>query len=230
MSPQVPLRTGPRKTQRAHAIIYADIKGFTSALASIESRPDESRRRAMSKFVTAWAAFRDALVRPTPSDPFARFYLANRVGDAFIILVFTQNASVWMRYVTEHLHGHFESVRKVMKQLDPDSDPRLKVSAYTDADQRVRYYETEVMAPQVIGNMTIARRDFFCTAINKCARMDTMPEADHSLLLCNKHVRDFLVDACPSLEITAFRPLGTRPLHGFADAEAIYSLPADAIG
>jgi hypothetical protein len=101
-----------------------------------------------------------------------------------------------------------------MQKIDPGLAPHLKVSMYTTPEKRVAYYETDVISDEVMGHMTISRRDFFSTAINRCARMDAFPAADTSELVCNQAIRNLLVREA-SVSPREFRSLGLKALRGF---------------
>jgi class 3 adenylate cyclase len=212
----------PRR-RTARAVLYADIRGFTSTLDRLESAPDGAER--MTEYLAAWQRFRDALVRDTE---FNRFYLANRVGDAFVLLVFERDARRWYAFVREHLSGRFEDFAAAVRALDPSADPHLKVSLYSNADKKVVYYETAVMSDELVGGYSIARRDFLCTAINKCARLDALPEADTSELLCNEGAFAWLSGE-GAVEAGRFTDLGERELRGFRERERVYALPRGLI-
>ena len=203
-----------RKTHPASAMLYADIKGFTSMMSRLEALRPDIRARRMRRFVKAWGEFRDALIRPKPKRKFSGFYLANRVGDAFIVLVFPTDPKIWLEYVRGYLPAKFGKLAKVMQKIDPGLAPHLKVSMYTTPEKRVAYYETDVISDEVMGHMTISRRDFFSTAINRCARMDAFPAADTSELVCNQAIRNFLVRE-GSISPREFRSLGLKALRGF---------------
>jgi hypothetical protein len=202
-----------RKTHPASAMLYADIKGFTSMMSRLEALSPDVRARRMRRFVKAWGEFRDALIRPKPKRKFSGFYLANRVGDAFIVLVFPADPKVWLEYVRGYLPDKFGKLARVMERIHPGLTPHLKVSMYTTPEKRVAYYETDVISDEVMGHMTISRRDFFSTAINRCARMDAFPAADTSALICNQGVRDFLVKEA-AVSPREFRNLGLKTLRG----------------
>ena len=203
-----------RKTHPASAMLYADIKGFTAMMSRLEALRPEVRARRMRRFVKAWGEFRDALIRPRPKRKFSGFYLANRVGDAFIVLVFPADPKTWLEYLRGYLPTKFGKLAKVMQGIDPGLTPHLKVSMYTTPEKRVAYCETDVTSDEIMGHMTISRRDFFSTASNRCARMDAFPAADTSALVCNQAIRDFLVKEA-AVSPREFRSLGLKTLRGF---------------
>jgi class 3 adenylate cyclase len=220
------MTTSPDQTVRrrhAAAVLYADICGFTALLDHLESEPDGAVR--MGEYLAAWERLRDALVRD-PDGHWTRFYLANRAGDAFVVLVFERDARRWFGYVAEYLGRHFAEFAATVRRLHPEAAPHLKVSLYTNEARKVPYFETGVMRDEVAGGYTIARRDFLCTAMNKCARLDAMPEADRALFLCNAGAYAHLVaggEDGGGLEPGRFADLGMRELRGFRTPERLYA-------
>lgn len=203
-------------------MLYADVCGFTALLDHLESEPDGPAR--MIRYLAAWEPLRDTLVRD-PQGQWSRFYLANRAGDAFVVLVFERDARRWFAYVTEFLARHFATFVGEVRQLHPGARSHLKVSIYSNAARRVPYFETGVMSDEVARGYTIARRDFLCTAMNKCARMDAMPEADEAVFLCNAEAFVHLTASGReggSLDPASFDDLGERELRGFRTPERIY--------
>ncbi len=212
----------PRRRE-ATAVIYADIRGFTATLDRLETDAESTVK--MKGYLAAWQQLRDALVRH-PSGATKGFYLANRVGDAFVILVFTHDAKRWHEYITAFLVERFQEFSTSVKLLDAQSDPHLKVSLYTGENKKVVYYETAVMKDELVRGFTIARRDFLCTAINKCARMDALEEADLSRYLCNGAAQRFLLSEAEgggALNAAMFRSLGPRSFRGFREPEEVFA-------
>jgi class 3 adenylate cyclase len=210
---------GPKRRE-ATAVLYADIRGFTATLDRIESEADGAEK--MKGYLAAWQVLRDALVRDDAGAT-KGFYLANRVGDAFVILVFEKNPARWYHFVTHYLAERFDAFATEVRRIDPASDPHLKVSLYSTPSKKVVYYETGVMDESLVRGFSIARRDFLCTAINKCARMDALPEADTSVLLCNGGAHDWLVSE-GGIERARFRDLGMIELRGFREREQVFAL------
>jgi len=130
------------------------------------------------------------------------------------VLVFTADPKIWLEYLRDYLPAKFSKLGKVMQGIDPGIEPHLKVSMYTTPNKLVAYDETDVVSDEVMGHMTISRRDFFSTAINRCARMDAFSAADTSALVCNQAIRDFLVQEA-AVSPRAFRSLGPKTLRGF---------------
>ncbi|MDP3273817.1 MAG: hypothetical protein Q8Q09_01390 [Deltaproteobacteria bacterium] len=220
----MPPSDGQPKQRTATAVLYADIRGFTATLDRIESETLATDK--MKHYLLAWQAMRDSLVRDRTGAT-KGFYLANRVGDAFVILVFEKDPLRWHSYIVGYLRERFAEFAEQVRALDPLADPHLKVSLYSTVDKRVPYYETGVMSDELVRGLTIARRDFLCTAINKCARMDAMPEADTSVLLCNEAVFRWLVLDRPdggALARERFDDLGEQEFRGFRKRERVYAL------
>lgn len=209
----------PRRRE-ATAVLYADIRGFTATLDRIESEEDSTEK--MKGYLAAWQLLRDALVRDEAGAT-KGFYLANRVGDAFVILVFEKDPRRWYHYVTNYLSERFAAFADAVRRIDPQSDPHLKVSLYSTPSKKVAYYETGVMNESIVRGFSIARRDFLCTAINKCARMDALPEADTSVLLCNKGAHDWLASE-GDIDASRFVDLGLIELRGFREKEHVFAL------
>jgi class 3 adenylate cyclase len=210
---------GPKRRE-ATAVLYADIRGFTATLDRIESEPDGTDK--MKGYLAAWQLLRDALVRDEAGAT-KGFYLANRVGDAFVLLVFEKDPRRWHEYVTGYLGQRFAAFADEVRKIDPASDPHLKVSLYSTPTKRVTYYETGVMNEALVRGFSIARRDFLCTAINKCARMDALEQADTSVLLCNEGAFQWLSSE-GALDPSRFDDLGMRELRGFRERERVFAL------
>ncbi|MBL8679745.1 MAG: hypothetical protein JNK05_11295 [Myxococcales bacterium] len=210
------------KRREATAVLYADIRGFTATLDRIESEADGPEK--MKGYLAAWQLLRDALVRDESGET-KGFYLANRVGDAFVILVFEKDPKRWYRYVTNYLADRFDEFATEVRRIDPESNPHLKISLYSTTSKKVPYYETGVMNESLVRGFSIARRDFLCTAINKCARMDALAEADTSVLLCNGGAHGWLV-ADGGIDEGRFRDLGMIELRGFREKERVFALLA----
>lgn len=212
----------PRRRE-ATAVIYADIRGFTATLDRLETDAESTEK--MKGYLAAWTQMRDALVRH-PSGATKGFYLANRVGDAFVILVFTHDAKRWHEYITIFLAERFQEFSSAVRKLDAHSDPHLKISLYTGEKKKVVYYETAVMKDDLVRGFTIARRDFLCTAINKCARMDSLEAADRATYLCNGAAQRFLVsteEGGGGLSSARFEHLGEREFRGFREPEVVFA-------
>jgi class 3 adenylate cyclase len=210
---------GPKRRE-ATGVLYADIRGFTATLDRIESEPDSTEK--MKGYLAAWQLLRDALVRDEAGAT-KGFYLANRVGDAFVILVFEKDPKRWYHYVTHYLAERFGAFADEVRRIDPASDPHLKVSLYSTPSKKVAYYETGVMNDALVRGFSIARRDFLCTAINKCARMDALAEADTSVLLCNEGAYGWLSSE-GEIEAERFVDLGLIELRGFRERERVFAL------
>jgi class 3 adenylate cyclase len=210
---------GPKRRE-ATAVLYADIRGFTATLDRIESEADSTEK--MKGYLAAWQLLRDALVRDEAGAT-KGFYLANRVGDAFVILVFEKAPKRWYHYVTNYLAERFGAFANEVRRIDPASDPHLKVSLYSTPTKKVVYYETGVMNDALVRGFSIARRDFLCTAINKCARMDALSAADTSVLLCNEGAFGWLVSG-GEVERERFADLGMIELRGFREKERVFAL------
>lgn len=204
-------------------MIYADIRGFTATLDRLETDAESTEK--MKGYLAAWQHMRDALVRH-PTGATKGFYLANRVGDAFVILVFTHDAKRWHEYITTFLAERFQEFSAAVRLLDARSDPHLKISLYTGENKKVVYFETAVMKDDLVRGFTIARRDFLCTAINKCARMDALEEADRATYLCNGAAQRYLLsteEGGGGLSAEHFVHLGEREFRGFREREAVFA-------
>lgn len=209
-----------RKT--ACAILYFDMQGFTRALDELDR--SERAEQNLRAFFEAWGDFRNLLIRPREMAFRYNYYLANRIGDAFVVFSFVERAESWFVFATHYVPAVFDEFRAAVRAFYPDFRSHLKTAIYTTADGVVPYFQTAPIPDEVMGKATIARRDFISSGINVCARIDGLDEADRYVFLCNRPVQERLARAYAesSSLLADFVDLGERELRGLSQPERIF--------
>ncbi len=209
----------------ASALIYLDIRGFTRCLDDLESSEDADA--LLTGYFNAWGTFRNLLIRPRELTFRRDYYLANRIGDAFVVFAFVDRPSSWFVFVTDYLQKIFDEFQERVRSFYPSLDTHLKIVIYSAADGVVPYYQTNPIPDDILGKQTIARRDFISSGINICSRIDGLDESDHFQFLCNRPVYERLsaeYAAFPAGE--RFVDLGPRQLRGVRRTEHIFGYRA----
>ena len=207
--------------KEAHAVIYLDIQGFTRCLDDLDAA--ENSEELLKAFFEAWGKFRNLLIRPREFSFKFNYYLANRIGDAFVILSFVDRVESWFVFVTHYVAMIFDEFRAEVSAFYPELTTHLKTTIYTTPSGVVPYFQTAPIPPEVMGQQTIARRDFIASGINTCARIDALDEADDFTFLCNGPVFDRMARAYAESSIPdEFEDLGRRTLRGLKAPERVY--------
>ncbi len=215
--------------KEASAIIYLDIGGFTRSLDDLDSA--ENAEELLKLYFESWGKFRNLLIRPREVAFKYRYYLANRIGDAFVIFSFVDRAENWFVFVTRYVVKIFDEFCAEVSAFYPELSNHLKVTIYSRPDGVVPYFQTNPIPDDTIGQQTIARRDFISSSINICARIDALDEADEFTFLCNRPVYDRLALAYADTPIAAgFVDLGERQLRGLKKTEQIFGYGPRADG
>lgn len=207
--------------KEAHAILYLDIQGFTRCLDELDAAP--GAEESLKAFFAAWGKFRDLLIRPREITFKHKYYLANRIGDAFVIFSFVDRPESWFVFATHYIARIFAEFRAEVSAFYPEFTTHLKTTIYTTPNGRVPYFQTAPIDMGILGQQTIARRDFIAPGINTCARIDALGAADEFDFLCNGPVYDRMARAYAESRIaTEFHDLGEHVLRGLKTPERIY--------
>lgn len=223
MSADHPGRKAPEPIERktARAVIYLDIQGFTRCLDEMDSA--DNSEELLAAYFSAWGKFRNLLIRPREVSFKFNYYLANRIGDAFVIFSFVDRAESWFVFTTNYVAGIFEEFRAEVAAVFPEFRTHLKSTIYTTPSGFVPYFQTGPIPDEIMGKATIARRDFISSGINVCARIDALEEADQYTFLCNGPVHERLARAYAESSIAGgFVDLGERRLRGLKNPERIW--------